>query len=95
MIRPSENEWNLDKCVEGFKYAISNKQKFRGHNLCWGVYNPSWLENFRGSANELDAILKEHITKVMQEVPRLAGGNERIYAWDVVNEALEDPWKGK
>ena len=93
-IRPSQNEWKLDSCVNAFKFAIENNVKFRGHNLCWGVYNPSWLEHFNGSSHELDMILKEHITKVMQEVPKLAGGKEKIIAWDVVNEAVEDPWKG-
>ena len=87
-IRPNQNEWRLDRCAETFKFAADNDIKFRGHNLCWGVFNPPWLANFSGSAQQLDEILKEHITKVMQEVPKMAGVKDKILAWDVVNEAV-------
>ena len=88
-IRPSQDKFNFDSCVDHFKLAIENGQEFRGHNLCWGMWNPKWLEDFSGTADELDAILKEHITTVMQKVRQLAGGN-KILAWDVVNEAIAD-----
>ena len=73
---------------------MANQQQFRGHNLCWGRGNPQWLTDFSGTADELDAILKEHITYVIQQVPKLAaqGSTEpvSIIGWDVVNEAIAD-----
>ena len=67
--------------------------KFRGHNLCWTNFNPNWLKWFKGSEHELDMVLKEHITKVMQGVKEKAGGTH-VYAWDVVNEAVSDSCTG-
>ena len=69
--------------------------KFRGHNLVWGVYNPSWLANWKGSADELEQVLKKHITYVVQNVPKQAGeAGKALFAWDVVNEAIAD-WPSK
>ena len=61
----SQDSYYLDPCVNHLKRAKANGQKFRGHNLCWGEWNPSWLVNFKGTATELDKILKDHITYVM------------------------------
>ena len=53
-IRPNQWTYNLDDCVNHLKFAIENNQKFRGHNLVWGVWNPDWLTNFSGGANALE-----------------------------------------
>ena len=69
--------------------------KFRGHNLVWGVYNPSWLANWKGSSADLEQILKKHITYVVTNVPKQAGeAGASLFAWDVVNEAIAD-WPSK
>ena len=47
------------------------------------------MQDFNGSADELDDILKDHITTVMQGV-RTAADGAKILAWDVVNEAVTD-----
>ena len=86
---PEKDVYSLDKCNAAFAYAISVDQKFRGHNLCWGNDNPSWLENGNFSAAELQAILEEHIVTVMQGVKQAANGSSPL-AWDVVNEANND-----
>ena len=88
-IRPSQDEYNLQPCIDHFKFALENTQEFRGHNLCWGQWNPKWLDDFSGSSEELDSILKDHITTVMQGV-RKGADNAKILAWDVVNEAISD-----
>merc|ERR1712070_610032 len=77
--------YTLDKCVDSFKYAIEAGQEFRGHNLCWGNNNPSWLESGDFTADELRDILRDHVTQVMQKVKQDAGRSP--LAWDVVNEA--------
>eukprot|EP01065_Artemidia_motanka_P032205 TRINITY_DN3923_c0_g1_i1.p1 TRINITY_DN3923_c0_g1~~TRINITY_DN3923_c0_g1_i1.p1 ORF type:complete len:333 (+),score=113.59 TRINITY_DN3923_c0_g1_i1:152-1150(+) len=70
-------------CDEVLNYTLHTmKGTFRGHNLCWGNYNPSWLENL--SASEKKPALVNHI----QAMFRHYGG--KPYAWDVVNEAIAD-----
>jgi endo-1,4-beta-xylanase len=62
--------------------------KVRGHNLCWHNQVPSWM--FKDSTGKmvnkevLLQRLKDHIITV---VSRYKG---KIYAWDVVNEAISD-----
>ena len=88
----AQDTYFLDPCVNHLRRAKANGQKFRGHNLCWGEWNPSWLVNFKGTPAELDKILKDHITYVMQTVPYWAGDADQktIIGWDVVNEAIVD-----
>jgi endo-1,4-beta-xylanase len=61
--------------------------KVRGHTLVWHNQNPQWLINGNFSHDEISRILREHIQTV---VTRYRG---RIYAWDVVNEAIDDSSK--
>ncbi len=87
-IHPKENEYfwtNADSIVV---FAQRNKLKLRGHTLCWHNQTPSWLfvdsEGKPVSKEVLLKRLKDHITTV-------AGRYEgKIYAWDVVNEAISD-----
>ncbi len=87
-IHPEENRyfWNDADAIVDF--AQKNGLKVRGHTLCWHSQTPSWF--FKDSAGEqvsrevLLGRLKQHITDVMG---RYKG---KIYAWDVVNEAVPD-----
>lgn len=62
--------------------------KVRGHTLVWHQQNPGWLfTNAKGDTVSKEVLLsrmKSHIQAVMS---RYKG---KIYAWDVVNEALDD-----
>jgi endo-1,4-beta-xylanase len=82
-------ETRLRRCNEAFAYARSAGQQFRGHNLCWGNDNPSWLENGKFTAAQLESLLRTHITHVMRGVKAAANGTSPL-AWDVVNEATND-----
>lgn len=55
---------------------------FRGHNLCWGNYNPAWLPKLDAGAKK--AALQAHIAAMVTHY------GETAYAWDVVNEAITD-----
>jgi endo-1,4-beta-xylanase len=87
-IHPRENQyyWNAADSIVAF--AQRNKLKVRGHTLCWHNQAPSWM--FKDAAGNkvtkevLLQRLKDHITAV---VSRYKG---KIYAWDVVNEAISD-----
>jgi endo-1,4-beta-xylanase len=87
-IHPEENRYawgNADKIVD---FARANGLKVRGHTLCWHNQTATWM--FKDSeGNQVTkevalARLKDHITQV---VSRYKG---KIYAWDVLNEAVED-----
>lgn len=87
-IHPEENRYNWKDADAIVDFAVAHGLKVRGHNLCWHEQTPKWL--FKDSAGRLVSRevllkrLKDHITTV---VSRYKG---KVYAWDVVNEAIDD-----
>ena len=87
-IHPSENVYNWKNADAIVDFATSHHIKIRGHNLCWHNQEARWM--FKGPNGEpvtkelLLQRLKEHIFTV---AGRYKG---KIYAWDVVNEAVDD-----
>jgi endo-1,4-beta-xylanase len=87
-IHPEENRyyWKDADSIVGF--AQAHGLKVRGHNLCWHQQTPRWLfKDSLGNTVTKETLLrrlKDHITTV---VSRYKG---KIYAWDVVNEAIDD-----
>jgi endo-1,4-beta-xylanase len=87
-IHPEPNlyAWQGPDAIVAF--AQKNGMKVRGHTLCWHNQTPKWF--FTDSSGKqvtrevLLARLKQHINDV---VGRYKG---KIYAWDVVNEAVPD-----
>jgi len=87
-IHPKEQAYfwaNADSIVA---FAQRNKMKVRGHTLCWHNQTPGWIfVDAKGDTVTKEVLLqrlKDHITTV---VSRYKG---KIYAWDVVNEAISD-----
>ena len=87
-IHPEENRYHwapADKIVD---FAVQHGLKLRGHALCWHNQTPSWFfTDATGAAVSREVLLgrlERHITEV---VTRYKG---KIYAWDVVNEAVPD-----
>jgi endo-1,4-beta-xylanase len=91
-IHPEEYRYYWDDADAIVNFATAHRMRIRGHNLCWHEQTPRWL--FKDAAGDtvgkevLLKRLKDHITAV---VSRYKG---RIYAWDVVNEAVEDENSG-
>jgi len=87
-IHPEENRYNWRDADSIVNFAQKHGLKVRGHNLCWHEQTPNWLfkdaEGKQVSKEVLLKRLKDHITTV---VNRYKG---KIYAWDVVNEAVDD-----
>ncbi len=76
-----------DKLVD---FASAHNMRVRGHNLLWYAYNPAWLTTFAATATPdgMSAVLKDHITTVAGRY------KDRVFAWDVVNEAIADSATG-
>lgn len=87
-IHPQEDHYNWKDADAIVDFATTHGLRIRGHNLCWHEQTPAWL--FRDTAGNLvtkDVLLKrlkDHITTVVSRY------KSRIYAWDVVNEAVSD-----
>jgi endo-1,4-beta-xylanase len=83
---PDRYAWEAPDAIVAF--AQKNGMKVRGHTLCWHNQTPKWFftdDTGRQVTREvLLTRLKQHINDV---VGRYKG---RIYAWDVVNEAVPD-----
>ncbi len=87
-IHPDQTTYNFEPGDELVTFAQANNMKTRGHNLCWGVYNPDWLVNGNFSASALNQILQQHISTVVSHY------QGQVFAWDVVNEAVSDSASG-
>ena len=87
-IHPSEQVYNWKNADAIMDFAVSHHIKIRGHNLCWHNQEAAWM--FTGPDGKpvtkelLLQRLKDHIFTVMHHY------KGKIYAWDVVNEAVDD-----
>jgi endo-1,4-beta-xylanase len=88
LIHPEENRYSWDNADKIVNFAVANNMLMRGHTLCWHKQTPGWFfKDVEGKAVTKEVLLsrlKDHITQV---VKRYKG---KIYAWDVVNEAIDD-----
>jgi endo-1,4-beta-xylanase len=80
---PNQGKFSFNGCDQIKNFTLHTmKGTFRGHNLCWGNYNPTWLTNLDPAAKK--AALVSHATTVVSHY------GDTAYAWDVVNEAVTD-----
>lgn len=91
-------KWWVVRRDEGFdfregdevvKFAEAHNMKVRGHCLVWDHDNPQWLVQGHFTPAQLSHLLQEHIITVMKHY---AG---QVFAWDVVNEALNEKGEAK
>ncbi|HCT78492.1 MAG TPA: 1,4-beta-xylanase [Micromonosporaceae bacterium] len=89
-LEPTQGVYNWGPADELISFARQNHQLVRGHVLVWHNQLPSWLitgvANGTISNEQLRALLRNHITTVVQHF------KGKIWQWDVVNEAVSDPW---
>lgn len=87
-LHPEMNHYSWRDADEIVEFAQRHKLKLRGHTLCWHNQSPRWIfYDEHGKLVTKDVLLerlREHIQTV---VGRYKG---KIYAWDVVNEAISD-----
>ena len=85
-LRPDAETFDFRAGDEIVAFAKAHSMKIRGHCLVWDHMNPDWLTQGKFTPARLAELLHRHITTVMKHY---AG---QVFAWDVVNEALE--WDG-
>ncbi|MFE9957357.1 endo-1,4-beta-xylanase [Micromonospora sp. NPDC005299] len=89
-LEPTRGTYNWEPADRLLAFAKQNNQRVRGHVLVWQNQLPGWLTDGVADGSISDAelrdILRRHITAV---VTHFKG---RIWQWDVVNEAVSDPW---
>ncbi|MFD6564204.1 endo-1,4-beta-xylanase [Micromonospora profundi] len=89
-LEPARGTYDWAAADQLIEFAKRNKQSVRGHVLVWHNQLPAWLTSGVAdgsiSKQELRDLLRKHITTV---VSRYKG---KIWQWDVVNEAVSDPW---
>jgi len=82
-LRPSRDLYDFQGADAIVNFAEANDIQIRGHTLVWHRALPGWLEEGHYTRDELIAILREHITTVVEHY------RGRVAAWDVVNEAVD------
>jgi endo-1,4-beta-xylanase len=82
VTRPSDSTFNFTESDYFANFAAKHQLQLRGHPLVWHEALPQWLPTTLTSQNA-EQILTQHIDTI---VGRYAG---KMYAWDVVNEAID------
>ncbi|MCF7848111.1 MAG: endo-1,4-beta-xylanase [Kiritimatiellales bacterium] len=87
--RKEDQPYRLERADELLQFAEAANQRFLGHTLLFNRDNeyPDWIfgdDEDPASRAMVERRLREHIFWMMQ------GYSDRIYAWDVVNEAVEE-----
>ncbi len=83
-IHPAPQTYDFTAADQLVNFAASNGMLVRGHTLLWYQEDPGWVKLGNFTRAQLEQILHDHISTV---VGRYKG---RIFAWDVVNEAIGD-----
>jgi endo-1,4-beta-xylanase len=81
-LRPGPETFDFGPGDRVVEFARAHEMKVRGHCLLWSEYNPAWLASGGFTPEQLNAMLREHVFKVMRHY---AG---KVFAWDVVNESF-------
>jgi endo-1,4-beta-xylanase len=86
-VYPEPDVVNFGPADRLFAFATENGLTMRGHTLLWHrpEYSPQWVNDLEFTSASATADFVEE--KIARVVDRYAPG---IYAWDVVNEAIDD-----
>ncbi|MEU7844053.1 endo-1,4-beta-xylanase [Micromonospora sp. NPDC049114] len=89
-LEPTRGTYDWTAADQLVEFAQRNRQAVRGHVLVWHNQLPAWLTSGVAdgsiSKQELRELLRKHITTVVNHY------RGKIWQWDVVNEAVSDPW---
>jgi endo-1,4-beta-xylanase len=83
-IHPKQDTYNFTEIDQLMNYCKQYRIRIHGHTLVWYKALPAWMENFKGSPQEWNALLKDHIQTIIKHCKWY------VRSWDVVNEAFND-----
>lgn len=86
-LQPSEGTFNFIKADKIVSFAETNGMKVRGHCLCWHNQVPDWVFKDGQATASKEIILQRLRTHITTVLTHFRG---KVYAWDVVNEAIGD-----
>jgi endo-1,4-beta-xylanase len=84
VVRQNPDFFDFRQGDEIVAFAQAHGMKIRGHCLVWDHNNPEWLQAGHFRPEHMSQLLQQHIVRVMRHY---AG---QVFAWDVVNEALDE-----
>jgi GH35 family endo-1,4-beta-xylanase len=86
-IRGQYNADNIATAKRMIDAALAKGIKVQGHCLLWHSQIPVWQSSLRTSSDTSEEVLnylREYVTHIVTEF------KDKIYAWDVINEAFRD-----
>ncbi|MCX6333095.1 MAG: endo-1,4-beta-xylanase [Bacteroidia bacterium] len=86
-LQPTEGTFNFTNADKIVAFAQNNGMKVRGHCLCWHNQVPSWIFKDGTADASKELVLQRLRTHITTVVNHFKG---KVYAWDVVNEAIDD-----
>jgi endo-1,4-beta-xylanase len=86
-LQPTEGTFNFTNADKIVAFAQANGMKVRGHCLLWHNQIPSWIFKNGDADASKDLVLQRLRTHITTVVNHFKG---KVYAWDVVNEAIDD-----
>ncbi|HAJ98713.1 MAG TPA: 1,4-beta-xylanase [Bacteroidales bacterium] len=87
-LQPSEGNFRWTNADRIVNFAEANNMRVRGHTLIWHNQTPAWVfQQGNGQPVSREVLLQRLRNHVTAVVSRYRG---RVYAWDVVNEAIDN-----
>src|SRR4029077_2083983 len=84
VVRRNAGAFDFSRGDDIVHFAQAHSMKARGHCLVWDHNNPDWVVRGHFTPAQLSHLLREHINTVMRHY------EGQVFAWDVVNEALDE-----
>lgn len=81
-LQPEQGRFEFSKADEIIEFARSRDMRVFGHTLVWQRGLADWLKAGEWTREELLELLHDHINTTVSHY------RGKVYAWDVVNEAL-------
>jgi endo-1,4-beta-xylanase len=83
-VRALPDVFDFREGDEIVRFAQAHAMKVRGHCLVWDHDNPAWLVQGHFTPARLSGLLQQQIKTMMKHY------SGQVFAWDVVNEALDE-----
>lgn len=83
-LHPEKDRYDFTAADQQVAFAKKHGMAVRGHTLIWHSQVAGWVHSGKFTPEQLNAIAKDHIFKVMGHY------KGKVKEWDVVNEAIGD-----